>query len=106
MEIGPATVDDLPALVGLLRSLFAQESEFEPDADRQSRGLAAILAAPAVGRIFVARDGTTVVGMLSLLFTISTALGAPVDPGVAKPDDEASTSTALEDPTAPQAQAA
>ena len=78
MDIAQATLDDLPALVELLRSLFVQESEFEPDAERQSRGLALILADPAVGRICVARDETGVVGMVSLLFTISTALGAPV----------------------------
>lgn len=77
---------DLDALVALLGVLFTQESEMQPDAASQRAGLAAILANPSVGQLFVARDegGTgsgqrgDVVGMISLLYTVSTALGGPV----------------------------
>jgi ribosomal protein S18 acetylase RimI-like enzyme len=69
---------DIPALSGLLGALFAQEHEFSPDPDAQARGLAAILAAPALGAVLVARRDGVVVGMANLLFSISTALGARV----------------------------
>ena len=76
--IETATLSDLPGLVGLLQVLFAQEREFTPDPDLQRRGLELILADPRVGRIFVARAGCALLGMVSLLATVSTALGAPV----------------------------
>ena len=76
--IEPAARGDVPDLVALLQTLFTQEAEFEPDAARQSRGIEMILSAPATGQIFVARENGTVVGMINLLFTVSTALGAPV----------------------------
>jgi ribosomal protein S18 acetylase RimI-like enzyme len=75
VEFGPAKSADLPQLVELLGILFTQEAEFSPDADKQKRALEAILANPAQGRIFVAREGKRVVAMASLLFTISTAEG-------------------------------
>ena len=73
-----ATSADLPALVELLGVLFAQEAEFAPDRAAQARGLAAILDAPGVGAILVAEDDGAVLGMVSLLWTVSTALGARV----------------------------
>ncbi len=72
-----ATPDDVPALVALLAILFAQESEFAPDAAKQARGLRRIIASPEVGRVFVARIGGRVVGMVNMLATVSTAEGAP-----------------------------
>jgi GNAT superfamily N-acetyltransferase len=42
------------------------------------RGLRRIVEAPERGRIFVARIDGEIVGMVSLLFTISTAEGEPV----------------------------
>lgn len=77
--IETATPEDLPALSGLLTRLFAQEAEFTPDDAAQTRGLAMILANPEVGTLFVLRDADgTAVGMVSLLYTVSTALGARV----------------------------
>lgn len=78
MHVTPATAADLPALCGLLDLLFAQEAEFEPDRPAQLRGLAAIVDHPDVGVILVAREGETPIGMVNLLWTISTALGARV----------------------------
>jgi GNAT superfamily N-acetyltransferase len=76
--IAPATVDDIPHLAALLDELFAQEADFTPDRMKQERGLRLILASPHVGVIFTARAGDEVVGMVSLLFTTSTAEGGPV----------------------------
>lgn len=78
METGIATLADRQALVDLLNVLFTQEVEFAPDASAQARGLSLILADPGIGHILAARDGGRVVGMVSVLYTVSTALGAKV----------------------------
>jgi GNAT superfamily N-acetyltransferase len=67
----------MPALVNLLTALFSQEAEFSPDAAQQERGLNLILSDPARGDILVAEVQGEVVGMVSLLPMVSTALGAP-----------------------------
>ena len=66
---------DLPRLVELLGILFESEAEFSADAEKQRVALHAILADPAKGKIYVAREGREVVAMCSLLYTISTAEG-------------------------------
>lgn len=73
--LGSAARSDIPRLVELLGLLFSQEREFTPDPEKQSEALEAILADRTRGRIFVAREGSEVVGMASLLYTISTAEG-------------------------------
>ncbi|MDD2738028.1 MAG: GNAT family N-acetyltransferase [Methylomonas lenta] len=78
IDITPATIDDIPALCELLAILFAQEAEFQPNRIAQQSGLAEIISNQAMGRIFLARVGSEVVGMISLLFTVSTALGGRV----------------------------
>lgn len=78
MQVTPATLADLPALCELLDCLFTQEAEFSPDRDAQLRGLRRIVDDPEVGTILVARDGDAVLGMVNLLWTVSTALGARV----------------------------
>ena len=79
MMIAIATPADIPALCGLLSDLFAQESEFQPDREAQQQGLSAILHDSAVGHVIVARDPAgEIIGMVSLLYTISTALGGRV----------------------------
>ena len=77
-DIAPATLDDVPAMVTLLAALFEQEAEFSPDPAAQSRGLQLILENPAAGLLLLAREGPLAVGMVSLLYTVSTALGARV----------------------------
>ncbi|MGA9778474.1 MAG: GNAT family N-acetyltransferase [Verrucomicrobiia bacterium] len=74
-RIDEATVEDVPQLSDLLQILFAQEADFTPDPIRQQRGLRLIIEQPEAGRIYCARLGNQVVGMVSLLFTISTAEG-------------------------------
>lgn len=69
---------DVPALSDLLFLLFEQEQEFKPDAQAQRSGLTTIIRNPALGTILVARDNDTVVAMVNLLYTVSTALGERV----------------------------
>jgi ribosomal protein S18 acetylase RimI-like enzyme len=76
--IEPATLDDLPQLADLLAELFTAESDFQPDRTRQLRGLRQIIERPETGRILVAREGKEILGMVNLLFTISTAEGGAV----------------------------
>ncbi len=78
INIRTAELNDLKDLIILLQILFSQEEEFTPDQERQQNGLLMILRNPDIGRIFVAvRDGT-IIGMVSILFTVSTALGGRV----------------------------
>jgi len=74
-RIEPATLEDLPSLAQLLMDLFAQESDFRPDFNSQIRGLRLILEQPSRGRVLVLRSATQIIGMINLLFTISTAEG-------------------------------
>lgn len=74
----PASESDVPALSVLLGILFSQEVEFTPDTAAQCKGLTAIIDNPDLGAILVARQGSTVLAMVNLLFTISTALGERV----------------------------
>jgi GNAT superfamily N-acetyltransferase len=66
---------DLPQLVELLGQLFEQVAEFTPDAAKQEAALKLIFANPSMGKLYVAKDGSKVVAMASLLYTISTAEG-------------------------------
>ncbi|MFH1059011.1 MAG: GNAT family N-acetyltransferase [Pseudomonadota bacterium] len=78
MEISLAQPADIPALCDLLSELFSQEAEFIPDRAAQERGLAAILAHPEAGHILVARRDGRALGMVSLQYLTSTALGGRV----------------------------
>ena len=74
-SVSSAARSDIPRLVELLGQLFSQEREFSADPEKQREALEAILADRSRGRIFVAREGSEVVGMASLLYTVSTAEG-------------------------------
>jgi ribosomal protein S18 acetylase RimI-like enzyme len=76
VEIRPAFRDEIPQLLALLAELFAQEADFAPDAERQRRGLELILDNPDVGRVYCATESNVVLGMVVLLFTVSTAEGS------------------------------
>lgn len=78
LSLGPATTADIPQLATLLASLFEQEDEFVPARERQERGLETIIGHPDIGQVLVARQGGDCVGMVVLLYTVSTALGEPV----------------------------
>jgi N-acetylglutamate synthase-like GNAT family acetyltransferase len=73
--IEPATEADLDELSELLGELFSEESDFRPNKEKQLRGLRLIFEQPNRGRVFVLRRDKAIVGMINLLFTISTAEG-------------------------------
>src|SRR4029077_3240007 len=73
--IEPAISEDLDELSSLLGELFSEESDFRPDKEKQLRGLRLIFEQPNRGRVFVLRRDRAIVGMINLLFTISTAEG-------------------------------
>lgn len=78
MRIEIATSADIPDLCDLLSVLFAQEEEFMPNFAAQTKGLDEIIKNPDVGAVLLARQSEEVVGMVNLLFTVSTALGGRV----------------------------
>ncbi|NOY14103.1 MAG: GNAT family N-acetyltransferase [Deltaproteobacteria bacterium] len=78
MLIELAEPGDIPALCCLLNQLFEQEAEFSPDPAAQQRGLTRIIADREIGAILVARNRQQVIGMVNLLYTVSTALGERV----------------------------
>jgi len=78
MPMETATHSDIPRLCELLAILFTQESEFSPNPTLQAKALRAILDAPETGTILVLREADGIVGMVSLLYTVSTFLGGRV----------------------------
>lgn len=78
LTITPTTLTDIPVLCHLLDRLFTQDVEFQPDRAAQERGLASIIRNPQVGHILVAQQEGQIVGMVNLLYTVSTALGGRV----------------------------
>lgn len=78
MQLRVAVIEDISELCGLLNYLFEQEVEFKPDEEIQSKGLKNIISQPDVGDIIVAQESTKIIGMVNLLYTVSTALGSRV----------------------------
>jgi GNAT superfamily N-acetyltransferase len=74
-RIESATLEDLPRLTDLVMALLGEEEDFVPDRDKQEQGIRLILEQPNRGRIFVLRTDHALIGMVNLLFTISTAEG-------------------------------
>jgi len=75
VNIVPATAEDLPQLVELLMDLFDTEGDFEPNYSKQENGLKLVIGHPNRGRILVIKSSTKIIGMVNMLFTISTAEG-------------------------------
>lgn len=78
VNIRRAEAADVGALCDLLAELFQQEAEFAANRQLQSTGLSKIIEDESIGIILVAESDTGIVGMVNLLFTISTALGGKV----------------------------
>jgi len=73
-----ATLEDIPTLCTLLHQLFSQEAEFTPNSTQQTKGLKMIIENEPIGEIYVALKNNEIVGMVNLLYTVSTALGERV----------------------------
>ena len=78
MLIREATIEDIPELCKLLDYLFEQEEEFKPDNNLQRAGLQKLLNNNEKGTILVLEQNDEMIGMVNLLFTVSTALGSTV----------------------------
>ena len=78
MKIRLANTRDIPALCDLLAILFSQEAEFQPDRERQEAGIRLILEDSSIGEIIVGDLDGRVIGMVNLLYTVSTFLGQQV----------------------------
>jgi len=78
MKIRQANRYDIDALAGLLFQLFEKEEEFIPNTLIQENALRCIIDNDAIGTIFVLEKENKVIGMVSLLWSISTALGTRV----------------------------
>ncbi len=78
MHIEQACESDIPALLSLLKSLFAIERDFTADPDRQRRGLRRLIdEGRERANVLVARVDGNVVGMASGQLVVSTAQGTP-----------------------------
>lgn len=75
LRVREAREADVEAMVELLGHLFKQEADFSAAPSKQRRAVELLLAQPNLGRLFVLSRGPKVLGMVSLLFTISTAEG-------------------------------
>ncbi|MGR9052881.1 MAG: GNAT family N-acetyltransferase [Gammaproteobacteria bacterium] len=78
LNISIATRNEIPDMAALLNLLFSQEADFRPDADKQTVALEHIIDTPETGIIFVAKLADRTVGMVSVLFLVSTAEGGRV----------------------------
>ncbi len=78
MNIRTAEINDIPQLCALLQTLFSQEVEFVSNKKLQVAGLTEIINNPQAGDIVIATEDSRIVGMVNLLYTISTVLGGVV----------------------------
>jgi ribosomal protein S18 acetylase RimI-like enzyme len=78
LDIQKAELKDIDRLCELLDELFSLEVEFIPNKELQSKGLQTIIESDSLGDIFVVKTDKKVVAMVNILYTYSTALGAPV----------------------------
>lgn len=77
-KIELAQESDINELTVLLGILFSQDIEFTPEPEKQERGLRMILNDEKMGHIVIMREGNEIIGMVNILYTISTALGEKV----------------------------
>ncbi|WP_292460251.1 GNAT family N-acetyltransferase [Methanothermococcus sp.] len=77
ITVKTAKEEDIKDMVKLLKELFEIEKDFEPNEEKQRKGLELLLNSENA-RIFVAKCGNTVVGMCSIQTLISTAEGGKV----------------------------
>lgn len=78
MKFERASTSDVPTLNELLSILFTQEVEFSPDRAAQCKGLSTLIENPDLGAILVTREGPSILAMVNILFTVSTAIGERV----------------------------
>ena len=78
ISIENARIHDIPALMGLLATLFQIEADFQADVVKQTKGLTLLINSTENGVIKVAKNQEgQVIGMVSAQLVISTAQGSP-----------------------------
>jgi GNAT superfamily N-acetyltransferase len=77
-DITLANLQDIPELISLLTVLFSQDIEFEPNREKKQNGLLQIIIHPEIGEILVLKGDGKIIGMVSILYSVSTALGGKV----------------------------
>ncbi len=77
-RIETATIEDLDEITELVMELLEIQGDFTPIRSKQENGIRLILESPSRGRIFILRNDHRIIGMVNLLFTISTAMGGMV----------------------------
>lgn len=75
IKIATATPADIDALCSLLLILMEQESEFTANITAHKKGLEMIINSQDMGKIIKLEINGELVGMISILFNVSTALG-------------------------------
>jgi len=73
IKIETASIEDLPQILELVMELFEMQGEFPSNETLQEQALRLIVESPNRGRIFVMRNEHCIIGIVTLLFTISTA---------------------------------
>ncbi len=73
-----ARTQDIPVLCDLLEILFEQEMEFHFENTIQKNALKTLLKSSELGHILVIEASNEVVGMITILYTFSTALNEKV----------------------------
>jgi GNAT superfamily N-acetyltransferase len=77
LKIALAQADDLPDALKLLRAQFSEHAIALP-AERVAAGLSAVLASPSLGRVLLAREGPSTIGLAYLAFTWTLERGGLV----------------------------
>lgn len=74
-----ARPEDIPGMCELLADLFSLESDFEPDVEKQRKGLGMLMMEPArTSLVLVAAAQGQVIGMATVQALVSTAEGGRV----------------------------
>lgn len=77
VTVDKAQASDIPILVLLLNELFSIEQDFNPDFEKQMRGLYMLLTETERAIVLVARSSENkVIGMVTAQLVVSTAEGA------------------------------
>jgi GNAT superfamily N-acetyltransferase len=76
ITIRAARQNDIPSMCDLLTELFTLESDFEPDIEKQQKGLSMLITdTTGSARVLVAVKDGAVIGMATVQTLISTAEG-------------------------------
>lgn len=70
-----AKSNDIQELCRLLEELFSMEKEFEPDSGKQENGIKKIMESSSTGFIAVIKENEKIIGMVNILYVVSTFLG-------------------------------